>query len=170
MDTATFTKEIEQINAEFDIRQHPFIKAVEAGTATQAQLQQYCINQYEITVRDSALFTAHGFLQLWNIDRQAAAAMAENFAEEATGIGSKTSAHDELLFEFWEQGLKCSRKTLINSMGTDEAQLCNALNWRLVFANAPHLRGRHRRRPSAGHSSFRLRRPTAPASAARLRL
>ena len=140
MDKKTFERELGDIVSEYDMRNHPFMQAVGAGKASLTHIRQYAINQYEITVRDAAAFTAHAFLKLQGIDRDAAEGMALNFAEEALGIVSKTAAHDKLLFELWERGLGLPLKELTGAIATEEARQSNAMYWRIISIK-PHMLG-----------------------------
>jgi pyrroloquinoline-quinone synthase len=131
MDNSTFKAEIKKLASEFNLNQHPYVQMVHRGEASRDLLKNYPIQHYEMTVRDSAIFAAEGYLRARELDPAAAEDRARNFAEEALGLYSKSASHLELLFELWEGGLGLPRKELVESTPSDNARALNALIYRL---------------------------------------
>jgi len=67
-----------------------------------------------------------------DLDPQGAAMMAENFAEETLGLLSQSAGHPELMFEYWEKGLRLPRQELIESSGSPASRMFNAFAWRTM--------------------------------------
>lgn len=132
MDMQTFWRGVEGLANEFDIGNHPFVHAVHEGKASRQQLRQFAIEHYEMTVRDSGPFIAQGYCSMAKLDPDGAELMAENFAEEAMGLHTRTAGHAALLFEFWEQGLNLPREALEQSSGSTAARAVNAYFWALM--------------------------------------
>lgn len=132
MDSPSFWREVERIGDEFDIGRHPFVGAVHEGKATRQQLAQFAVEHYEMTVRDSGPYIAQGYLSMVKLDAVGAELMAENFAEEAMGLYTRTAGHAALLFEFWEGGLGLPRHQLEESSASSAARTVNAYFWLLM--------------------------------------
>ncbi len=136
MNRDMFWKEVEAIADRFNIATHPYVDRVCGGDATADQLAAFAVEHYEMTVRDSGPYIARGYIALLDIDAEGAALMAENFAEEAMGLYTKTAGHAELLFEFWERGLGRSRQVLVESSASPAARSMNAYFWMLMTHKA----------------------------------
>jgi pyrroloquinoline quinone (PQQ) biosynthesis protein C len=132
MDTQTFWREVEKLADEFNIGHHPLAQAVNEGTASQQELRQFAVEHYEMTVRDSGPFIAQGYCSMAKLDALGAELMAENFAEEAMGLLTRTAGHAALLFEFWERGLDLPREELEHSSASTAARAVNAYFWMLM--------------------------------------
>jgi pyrroloquinoline quinone (PQQ) biosynthesis protein C len=132
MNQEMFHAEISRIVAEHRLDQHPYVKLVNEGKATRAQLKGYPIQHYEMTVRDSAPLSAVAYLKMYEIDKKIARGSAKGFAEEALGLYSHSAGHTELLFELWEGGLGLGREQLTNSIGSEEARAFNACMYRII--------------------------------------
>jgi len=132
MDTQTFWREVEKLADEFNIGHHPFVQAVHEGKASTQELRQFAIEHYEMTVRDSGPYIAQGYCSMAKLDAVGAEMMAENFAEEAMGLHTRTAGHAALLFEFWERGLGLSREELEHSSASATARAVNAYFWLMM--------------------------------------
>jgi len=53
MDSQSFWRRVETLADEFNISHHPFVQAVRDGKVSREELQQFAIEHYEMTVRDS---------------------------------------------------------------------------------------------------------------------
>ncbi len=141
MDTATFHNEINKIVAEHRLDRHPYVKLVNQGKATRAQLAGYPIQHYEMTVRDSAPLSASVFIRMLEIaPGSSARGAAKSFAEEALGIYSNTAGHCDLLFELWEGGLGLPKAQLMQAIAAPDAMAFNACMYRLLRLK-PHFIG-----------------------------
>src|ERR1700751_5655607 len=132
MNTADFHTQINNIVAEHRLHQHPYVKLVNEGRATREQLKGYPIQDYEMTVRDSAPLSAAAYLKMYGIDQRVAHGSAKGFAEEALGLYSHSAGHTELLFELWGGGLGFPREQLVKSIGADDARAFNACMYRVI--------------------------------------
>jgi pyrroloquinoline quinone (PQQ) biosynthesis protein C len=132
MDTETFWRAVETLAEEFNIGRHPFVLAVHEGKASQRELEQFAVEHYEMTVRDSGPYIAQGYCSMAKLDAAGAELMAENFAEEAMGLHTRTAGHAALLFEFWERGLGLPREQLEHSTASTAARAVNAYFWTLM--------------------------------------
>jgi pyrroloquinoline-quinone synthase len=132
MDREEFWSEVEAIAGRFNIAQHPYVDLVCDGKASPDQLAGFAVEHYEMTVRDSGGYMARGYISMLDIDGEGAALMAENFAEEAMGLFTKTAGHVELLYEFWERGLGKARQALVDSSASPAARAMNAYFWILM--------------------------------------
>jgi pyrroloquinoline quinone (PQQ) biosynthesis protein C len=132
MDTQTFWREVENLADQYNIGNHPFVDAVNDGKANRQELRQFAIEHYEMTVRDSGPFIAQGYCSMAKLDPFGAELMAENFAEEAMGLHTRTAGHAALLFEFWERGLDLPREELESSSASPAARAVNAYFWMMM--------------------------------------
>jgi pyrroloquinoline quinone (PQQ) biosynthesis protein C len=138
MDIQTFWREVETLADEFNIGRHPFVHAMHEGKASRQQLRQFAIEHYEMTVRDSGPYIAQGYCSMARLDAAGAELMAENFAEEAMGLHTRTAGHAALLFEFWEKGLGLPREELERSSASTAARAVNAYFWLLMTQKVRH--------------------------------
>jgi pyrroloquinoline quinone (PQQ) biosynthesis protein C len=136
MSTQTFWQGVEQVAQEFNISRHPLVGLIHEGKASKDQIKQFAVEHYEMTVRDSGPYIAQGYISMLKVDREGAELMAENFAEEAMGLYTRTAGHTELLFEFWERGLGLPRKELEGSSASPAARAMNAYFWLLMTQKA----------------------------------
>ena len=132
MDQTAFHAEIDKIVAEYRLNQHPYVKLVNEGKASRAQLKGYPIQHYEMTVRDSAPLSAAAYLKMYGIDQKVAHGSAKGFAEEALGLYSNSAGHTDLLFELWEGGLGLPREQLVNSIASDDSRAFNGCLYRII--------------------------------------
>jgi pyrroloquinoline quinone (PQQ) biosynthesis protein C len=132
MDIQTFWQRVQALADEFNIGRHPFVQAVYEGSASREDLRQFAIEHYEMTVRDSGPYIAQGYCSMAKLDTAGAQMMAENFAEEAMGLHTRTAGHADLLCEFWERGLGLPREELGQSSASASARAVNAYFWLLM--------------------------------------
>lgn len=139
MDKATFKRELADLRKTFDLGDHPFVKLVHEGKATREHLKQYSIEHYEMTIRDAGALMAQAYLGMLPIDRGGARMVAQNFAEEALGLYTKSNGHAELMHEFWQDGLGLSLEALEHSNPSAAARAFNADLWRLCRAKPRYI-------------------------------
>jgi len=131
MDMDTLWQEIGAVNGELGISNHPLHQMIRDGSANMEHIKGFAIQHYEMTIRDSGPYMAQGYISMSEIDDQGARLIAENFAEEAMGLFSKTTGHCELLHEFWEAlGLPLSE--LQDAIASPAARAFNACFWVLM--------------------------------------
>jgi pyrroloquinoline quinone (PQQ) biosynthesis protein C len=139
MDNATFKRELASLRKEFDLGNHPFITMVHEGKATPEHLRRYSIEHYEMTIRDAGPLMAQAYLEMLPIDSAGARMVAQNFAEEALGLYTKSNGHADLLHEFWHDGLGLPLEQLEHSNPSAAARAFNADIWRLCRAKPRYI-------------------------------
>jgi pyrroloquinoline quinone (PQQ) biosynthesis protein C len=129
METRAFWDEVGRAADEWSIARHPLVSAVRDGTATREQLRRLAVEHWHMTVKDAGPYMAQAYLCMLEIDADGAQRVANNFAEEALGLHTRTAGHDELLVEFWERGLGLPHKELEASSPSPASRAANAYFW-----------------------------------------
>jgi len=139
MDNATFKRELRDLRKTFDLENHPFINLVHEGKATREHLKRYSVEHYEMTIRDAGALMAQAYLEMLPLDRDGARMVAQNFAEEALGLYTKSNGHADLMHEFWRDGLGLPLEELEHSSPSPAARAFNADIWRICRAKPRYI-------------------------------
>jgi pyrroloquinoline-quinone synthase len=96
---------------EAGMHDHPFVKALEAGTATIPQILLFCEQFY---LHISRMLPWIGAIYVRCPHEEVRTALVKNLAEECTGYITETGPHPELLLDFAES-LGADRNAMINA-------------------------------------------------------